>query len=139
VTFFSYGTLLDPEYQRELFGRSVPTEPATLRGWRAVFTESGYLTIVREPDALVRGALVVVDERERAICDAWEDVPLYAPVDVRVTRDADETPVDTWAYVRAVAAGEPAPPGVLTRASRADVIRAIRHFRTSGAGHITGR
>jgi gamma-glutamylcyclotransferase (GGCT)/AIG2-like uncharacterized protein YtfP len=138
VTFFSYGTLLDPEYQRELFGRSVPTEAAAVRDWRAVFTESGYLTIVRAPGAVVHGALIAVDERELAICDAWEDVPLYTRVDVRATRAGDGAAIDTWAYVRAVDGGEPAPPGTLARASRADIIRAIRRFRADGAGHISG-
>jgi gamma-glutamylcyclotransferase (GGCT)/AIG2-like uncharacterized protein YtfP len=134
MIFFSYGTLLDPEYQRELFGRAVPTEPATLDGWRAVFTESGYLTIVPDAGGSVRGALVTVDERELAICDAWEDVPLYARVDVRV-RGHDGTPVDTWAYVRAVPGGEPAPPGVLSRAERAAVVAAIRRFCADGSAH----
>jgi gamma-glutamylcyclotransferase (GGCT)/AIG2-like uncharacterized protein YtfP len=140
VIFFSYGTLLDPDYQRELFGGTVPTTPATLHGWRAVFTESGYLTIVPRADGIVRGALVTVDERELAICDAWEDVPLYERVPVRVHGD-DGAPVgggatiDTWAYVRQVASGEPAPTGVLSRASRETVIAAIRRFREDGRGH----
>ncbi len=136
MIFFSYGTLLDAEYQRELFGRSVPTAPASARDWQAVFTASGFLTIVRRPGALVRGALVTVDARELAICDAWEEVPLYARVALRVTPDGGD-PVDTWAYVRDVADGEPAPPGVLARASRAEVIAAIRRFRASGAGHAS--
>jgi gamma-glutamylcyclotransferase (GGCT)/AIG2-like uncharacterized protein YtfP len=136
VIFFSYGTLLDPEYQRELFGRAVPTTPATLPGWRAVFTESGYLTIVPDPSGSARGALVEVDARELAICDAWEEVPLYARVDVRVRRD-DGADVDSWAYVRAVESGAPAPPGVLSRAPREAVIAAIRRFRAGGHGHTT--
>ncbi len=137
MIFFSYGTLLDPEYQRELFGRSVPIQPATLDGWQAVFTPSGYLTIVRRDDARVRGALVTVDERELSICDAWEDVPLYARVDVTV-RLADETPIATWAYVCDVADGEPAPPGTLSRAERREVIAAIRRFRAGEIGGHTG-
>ncbi len=134
MIFFSYGTLLDPEYQRELFGRSVPTAPATLPDWQAVFTATGYLTIVPQPGADVRGALVTVDERELAICDAWEEVPLYERVDVRAL-DARGSAIATWAYVRAVVAGEPAPPGVLARAARADIIRTIRRFRAEGGGH----
>ncbi len=134
MIFFSYGTLLDPEYQRELFGRSVPTTPAALPDWQAVFTPSGYLTIVRRPGTRVEGALVDVDERELAICDAWEEVPLYTRTTVRVTA-ADGAMIDTWAYVRDVPGGEPAAPGVLTRASRAEVLRAIRRFRRDGSGH----
>jgi gamma-glutamylcyclotransferase (GGCT)/AIG2-like uncharacterized protein YtfP len=136
MIFFSYGTLLDPEYQRELFGRSVPTRPATLDGWLAVFTEGGFLTIVRRRDARVAGALVSVDERELAICDAWEDVPLYERVDVTVTSAGER--VRTWAYVRAVAGGEPAPPGMLARADRPAVIEAIRRFRAGEIGSHTG-
>ena len=134
MTFFAYGTLLDPEYQRELFGREVPTARATLPGWRTVFTESGFLTIVRRPGAVVSGALVTVDERERAICDAWEDVPLYTLVSV-VAVDTSGQDVETWAYIRAVAGGEPVPTGVLARAERSEVIRSIRRFLAIGRGH----
>jgi gamma-glutamylcyclotransferase (GGCT)/AIG2-like uncharacterized protein YtfP len=137
VIFFSYGTLLDPEYQRELFDRVVPTQPATLHGWRAVFTPSGYLTIVPDPAGSVAGALVDVDERELALCDAWEDVPLYERVGVEAV-DAHGTAVATWAYVRAVDGGDPAPPGVLSRASRAAVVDAIRALRSGGGGHASG-
>jgi gamma-glutamylcyclotransferase (GGCT)/AIG2-like uncharacterized protein YtfP len=136
VIFFSYGTLLDPAYQRELFGRSVPTTPATLDDWLAVFTESGYLTIVPRAGARVAGALVTVDERELAICDAWEDVPLYRRVDVTVVAAGER--VATWAYVRDVPDGEPAPPGVLSRADRPTVIDAIRRFRAGEIGAHTG-
>jgi gamma-glutamylcyclotransferase (GGCT)/AIG2-like uncharacterized protein YtfP len=138
VIFFAYGTLLDAEYQRELFGRSVPTAPATLRDWQAVFTESGFLTIVPQPGADVRGALVTVDERELAICDAWEEVPLYERTAVHVIRD-DATDIATWAYVRIVDAGDPAPPGVLARHARTHVIHTIRRFVTEGGGHTGER
>jgi gamma-glutamylcyclotransferase (GGCT)/AIG2-like uncharacterized protein YtfP len=138
VIFFSYGTLLDPEYQRELFGHSVPTTAASVHDWQAVFTEGGFLTIVRRPGALVRGALVRVDARELALCDAWEEVPLYTRVGLRAAPDGGD-PVDTWAYVRDVAGGEPAPPGVLARATRAEVIATIRRFRRTGTGHSQER
>ena len=134
MIFFSYGTLLDPEYQRELFGQSVLTAPATLDDWQPVFTETGYLTIVPSPGARTRGALVTVDDRELAICDAWEDVPLYARTDVRV-RDDGGASVATWAYVRTVPDGEPAPEGVLAKSERTAVIAAIRRFRCGGGGH----
>ncbi len=134
MIFFSYGTLLDPEYQRELFDRVLPTFPATLHDWTAVFTESGYLTMMPERGAVVHGALVTVEERELTVCDAWEDVPLYVRVDVRVVDD-EGVEVATWAYVRTVTSGEPAPAGVLARADRGDVVRTIRQFRTTGRSH----
>ncbi len=136
MIFFSYGTLLDAEYQAALFGRAVPTTPARLHGWRAVFTASGFLTIVRDPDGTVDGALVRVDERELAICDAWEEVPLYERTPVTVICDGAN--VDTWAYVRDVPDGDPAPPGMLARADRAGVLRAIHDFRAGRAGGHTG-
>ena len=134
MIFFSYGTLLDPEYQRELFDRVLPTVSATLHDWVALFTDSGYLTLMPQFGAVVHGALVTVDKRELAVCDAWEDVPLYARVDVRVV-DVNGIAVATWAYVRTVTSGEPAPAGVLARADRRDVVRTIRQFRTTGRGH----
>jgi gamma-glutamylcyclotransferase (GGCT)/AIG2-like uncharacterized protein YtfP len=136
MMFFAYGTLLDPDYQRALLGTAVPTEPATLDGWSAVFTESGYLTLLRQPGAEVRGALVTVDDAELAICDAWEEVPLYERVPVEVVLD-DGTRIASWAYIRAVESGEPAPPGELSRMPREAVIAAIRQFRATGAGHAT--
>jgi gamma-glutamylcyclotransferase (GGCT)/AIG2-like uncharacterized protein YtfP len=131
MTFFSYGTLRDAEFQRELFGHSVPTTPARLDGWQTVFTSSGYLTLVRADGASVEGALVEVNDRELAICDAWEEVPRYLPTPMTVV--CDGRPLETWAYVRPVEGEyEPAPPGALARADRAAVIAAIRAFRAGG-------
>ncbi len=135
MIFFSYGTLLDPEYQRELFGRRLPTRPAVVHDWRAVFTASGYLTIVPRPGSLVRGALVEADDEQLAICDAWEEVPLYTRTPLIAVVDVES--IETWAYVRPAVDDQPAPAGILSRGSRADVVSAIRRFIADRRGHTS--
>jgi gamma-glutamylcyclotransferase (GGCT)/AIG2-like uncharacterized protein YtfP len=128
---FSYGTLRDPEYQRALFDRVVPTQPATLHGWMPVFTCSGYLTIVPSADSAVCGAIVHLDDTQRATADAWEEVPLYEIREVQAEL-AGGTSVTCIAYVRPSASRERAPAGdALARHDRATVLAAIREFRAA--------
>jgi gamma-glutamylcyclotransferase (GGCT)/AIG2-like uncharacterized protein YtfP len=127
---FAYGTLRDAEYQLALFDRTLPTRPATLRGWRTAFTPSGYLTLVRDEKASVSGALVTLDAAAREVADAWEEVPLYELCAVRA-RDEHGAEVACHTYVRPSESGEPAPPDALARFDRAAVLEAIRVFRAT--------
>jgi gamma-glutamylcyclotransferase (GGCT)/AIG2-like uncharacterized protein YtfP len=125
---FVYGTLRDGEYQQALFGRTLPTRPATLHGWRAVVAEGGYLTVVREPADAVSGDLIALDDAALATADAWEDVPLYTRVPVEV-RTAGDFAVSAQVYVRATASRERAPDGLLAQHDRREVLAQIREFR----------
>lgn len=95
---FAYGTLRDPKYQREFFGRRLPPRPATLSGWTAIVSASGYLTLVPAPGKTVRGDLLALDDGELARADAWEGLA-YARVRVE-TRDANGVAVPAEVYVR---------------------------------------
>jgi gamma-glutamylcyclotransferase (GGCT)/AIG2-like uncharacterized protein YtfP len=125
IELFAYGTLRDAEYQAALFGRALPTRPATLPGWLAVVAEGGYLTVVRAAGETVSGDLVTLDDAQLAIADAWEEVPLYERLQVDV-RDAHDAIVPAWLYVRPTASRERAPAGMLTHHPRSVVLAQIR-------------
>jgi len=125
---FAYGTLRDPEFQRELFGRALPMRSATLPDWATVITESGYLTIVAWPGNRLAGALLTLDDDALAIADAWEEVPLYDRQKMRVSTH-DGVTLDAWVYVRATPSRERAPDGALAAHDRLDIIADIRRFR----------
>jgi gamma-glutamylcyclotransferase (GGCT)/AIG2-like uncharacterized protein YtfP len=131
---FVYGTLRDAEYQEALFGRALSTRPATLPDWRAVVAEGGYLTVVPEPADAVNGDLIALDDAALATADAWEEVPLYARVPVEV-RTAGDITVSAQVYVRATAARERAPEGLLAQHDRREVLEHIREFRLRRALH----
>jgi gamma-glutamylcyclotransferase (GGCT)/AIG2-like uncharacterized protein YtfP len=127
VEIFAYGTLRDAEYQRELFGRTLPTRPATLPDWLVVVAERGFLTLVRAPGETACGDLVTVDDAALAIADAWEEVPLYARLTVEAR--AGDTAVAASVYVRTTASNERAPAGTLACHARSEVLTQIRAFR----------
>jgi gamma-glutamylcyclotransferase (GGCT)/AIG2-like uncharacterized protein YtfP len=134
IAVFSYGTLSDPEFQRALFDVEVPTQPAMLRDWMTVLTPSGYLTIVPAPGAILAGAIVHLDDAQRATADAWEEVPLYEARAVRAER-ANGEGVACIVYVQPSASRDPAPAHALAGHDRATVLAAIRAFRaTRGSG-----
>lgn len=125
---FAYGTLRDPEYQRELFGAEFTMEPARIRGFSVRASTGGYLAAVADPAGVIDGALVHLDAAARLVADAWEDLTVYARA-AAVARLADGRDVACFLYVRAGIAGPPVTDGRLTDRSRADVITDIRRFR----------
>ncbi|HEV8020871.1 MAG TPA: gamma-glutamylcyclotransferase family protein [Candidatus Lustribacter sp.] len=127
MTLFVYGTLRDAEYQRALFGRTLPVRPATLPDWAAVVAENGYLTLVRAPGERVDGDLIALDDDALALADAWEDVD-YERVQLEA-RDADGNPVSAGVYIRPTAAHERAPAGALAGHPRERVLAQIARCR----------
>lgn len=103
---FSYGTLLDPEVQKIIFGYCCSTREALLAGW-AVYASSddGYLFIKPAKHGIVTGRILRVDTAALRSADLWEEVPLYRREKVLVTVD-DGTGVEAWTYTRRTAAGE---------------------------------
>jgi gamma-glutamylcyclotransferase (GGCT)/AIG2-like uncharacterized protein YtfP len=127
---FAYGTLRDPEYQRELFGHELRMRPATLPNWKPVVAEGGYFTIVPVEGDRVVGDLLELDGADLGVADAWEEVPHYTRLTIGVVA-ADGAPVEAWVYVRPTESREPAPAGMLARHDRDDVLAAIRRFRAT--------
>lgn len=106
-TLFSFGTLLDERVQKELFGRPVPTSPASLAGYttrpiritdESVIATSGldvHLTLERRIGAVVEGAVLHLTDQDLAAADDYE-VDDYARR--RVCLSSGE---NAWAYLDA--------------------------------------
>ncbi|MBB5121662.1 hypothetical protein AF335_08000 [Streptomyces eurocidicus] len=104
---FSFGTLRDERVQTALFGRAVPSTPASLAGHTtrpqpitdpAVIAASGldvHLTLERRIGAAVEGAVLHLTDRELAAADAYE-VDDYARRRVRLSSGES-----AWAYLDA--------------------------------------
>ncbi|MFF2787460.1 GDSL-type esterase/lipase family protein [Streptomyces sp. NPDC058049] len=106
-TLFSFGTLMDERVQTALFGRAVPTSPASLAGHTtrplkitdpAVIAASGldvHLILERRLGASAEGAVLHLTDQELASADAYE-VDDYTRR--RVVLSSGES---TWAYLDA--------------------------------------
>jgi gamma-glutamylcyclotransferase (GGCT)/AIG2-like uncharacterized protein YtfP len=128
MEIFAYGTLRDAEYQQALFDRALRTRPAVLPGWLVVIAEGGFLTLVPAAGETASGDLVTVDDAALAIADAWEEVPLYARLEVEA-HAGDGATVTASVYVRETMSTERATAGMLARHARRDVLAQIRAFR----------
>ena len=100
ILLFAYGTLLDKNIQRRVFGRTVETQPARLAGWQVVAkaVRRRYPGIVRAGGKGAAGALLTLDLRERAKADVYEGAPEFYRR-VRVTVRVGRQPVRCWVYV----------------------------------------
>ncbi|WP_030724022.1 GDSL-type esterase/lipase family protein [Streptomyces sp. NRRL S-237] len=106
-TLFSFGTLRDERVQTALFGRAVPTSPASLAGYTtrplkitdpAVIAASGldvHLILERKLGASVEGVVLHLTDQELAAADAYE-VDDYTRRRVVLSSGAT-----TWAYLDA--------------------------------------
>ncbi|HKJ42637.1 MAG TPA: gamma-glutamylcyclotransferase family protein [Sunxiuqinia sp.] len=78
IQLFVYGTIGDAEIFERLLKRAPVYQPARLKDYQLfVHPENGYLFVKPAPDEVVEGKLVSVDEKELALLDLWEDLPLY--------------------------------------------------------------
>ncbi|MCS7174014.1 MAG: gamma-glutamylcyclotransferase [Armatimonadetes bacterium] len=103
VRLFVYGTLRDPRLVRRLTGRTFPTEPACLPGWRLLSprqTRSGYPEIVPDLRASVSGLVLHdVDSASLSVLDAYEEGYVRRRVQVLVATGVQEAEVYVPAYV----------------------------------------
>ena len=104
---FSFGTLQLEPVQQSLFGRSVPTVPDALAGWKVgvttitdpeVIATSGSdqhpaLIATDDPGDVVSGAVLEVTESELAAADYYERVSYRR---IAVTLQSGR---DAWVYV----------------------------------------
>jgi gamma-glutamylcyclotransferase (GGCT)/AIG2-like uncharacterized protein YtfP len=127
LPLFAYGTLRDPEYQRELFARTYPMQPATVTGFLVRSTPGGYLAAAPRPGATIEGALVYLDAAGYEIADGWEDRAIYDRIEIAACFAAGRT-ARCFIYVRPGALGAPVTDERLTDRARADVIADIRSF-----------
>lgn len=96
---FGYGTFRRPAWRRAIFGVDYPARDARLHGWRRAALASGYLTLIRDEQAAAPapGVLLDLDDAGWEIADAWEEVPRYQRLTVRV--ESSRGQVDAVAYI----------------------------------------
>ncbi|MDR7416513.1 MAG: gamma-glutamylcyclotransferase family protein [Armatimonadota bacterium] len=103
MRLFVYGTLRDPELVRQLTGRTFPTEPASLPGWRLLppgRSRSGYPEIVPDLGGCVSGLVLHdVDPVSLRRLDAYEEGYVRRRVRVRTERGQEEAEVYVPSYV----------------------------------------
>lgn len=128
LPLFSYGTLRDPEYQRELFGRSFPMQAARVLGFAAHTTDTGYLAAAARDGMAIDGMLVALDDAAYLVADDWEDMSVYdrTTVDARVVNGSLE---QCCMYVARNVGGIVVMDARLAEVPRATVISDIRRFR----------
>jgi gamma-glutamylcyclotransferase (GGCT)/AIG2-like uncharacterized protein YtfP len=96
---FCYGTLQEPEVQLALFGRIVPGEPDTLRGFGEVpvtIEGESYWTLYPTRKGAVEGVVLWLTEEELRLADAYEDSSHY----VRVELDL-QSGLEAFVYIAA--------------------------------------
>lgn len=130
LPLFAYGTLRDPDYQRELFARTYPMKRAVAIGFIAVVAEGGYLAAMPRDGARIEGALVEFDAAGYAIADAWEDLAVYDRIEIEAMYQ-DGRPQRCFIYVQTDAQGPPVTDERLADRSRAEVVADIRRFRAT--------
>lgn len=110
MNLFVYGTLRDPQLVQRLVGRTFPTVPAELEGWRVLpphASRSGYPEIVPDPASRVEGLLLLgVDPDAVQRLDHYEEGYVRCRVRVR-TQDGS---ADAEVYVPVWCAGTTSPP-----------------------------
>jgi gamma-glutamylcyclotransferase (GGCT)/AIG2-like uncharacterized protein YtfP len=127
LPLFAYGTLRDPEYQRELFARTYPMRPAYVTRFIVVSTPGGYFAATPREGASIAGALVELDEDAYVIADAWEDRTVYDRVRIEA-RTATGRIQPAYMYVRPGVRGVPVGHERPADRARVDVIADIRLF-----------
>jgi gamma-glutamylcyclotransferase (GGCT)/AIG2-like uncharacterized protein YtfP len=129
LPLFAYGTLRDADYQRALFDRTYPMRPATVTGFIVLSTGGGYLAATPRESGSISGAIVELDAAGYAIADAWEDLRVYARIEVEA--NGEDGPQRCLMYVRPDTGGELVADERTADLPRADVFNDIARFRSS--------
>jgi gamma-glutamylcyclotransferase (GGCT)/AIG2-like uncharacterized protein YtfP len=139
LPLFAYGTLRDPEFQREIFGRTFAMRLARVDDFIVLSTGGGYLAAVARDGATIQGALVALDAAAYRIADAWEDLTVYERVST-TARTGDGRARQCFIYTSrgSAASGPPVSDGRLADRPRAEIITDIRRFRAALASTIHG-
>lgn len=96
-SLFCYGTLLDPEIQRQVIGRTVESRPDTLPGYRRDVLLLGcasYYIAVPDAQGEIRGGVIEVTPDELLRIDRYEGEE-YQRVKVTLASGAE-----AWVYRR---------------------------------------
>lgn len=94
---FTYGTLKDKEFQRELFDRELNMEEATLYDYEVYSDNDGYFFIEKSIGHEIVGNVIEVSLSELNIIEQWEETPKYYRKNCNVIlKSGDTKKVDVY-------------------------------------------
>jgi len=128
LPLFAYGTLRDPDYQRELFDRTYHMHRAFVADYIVTHSPTGYLAAVPRAGNLIDGAIVEIDAAGLEVADAWEDLDVYDRIEVDAYLP-DGRERRCYMYVAANPAATVLGDASLRDRTRAEIIADIRRFR----------
>lgn len=83
IYVFSYGTIQDPQFYKELLPNSKPM-PAILNGYAKCVDETMYFLLKKDLSSQVKGSVFEISKEELFLIDRWELFPQYQRFQVNV-------------------------------------------------------
>lgn len=126
MRLFIYGSLMMPQVRKNLLSKDLEVSPGILDGYEKKADQSGYLFIDEKEGQATNGGILYIGKEEQEILDAWEDVPVYELIPVKV-RCEDKIQL-AFTYTRKNADGKPVPPDTYALKTEAEVVDEVKRF-----------
>jgi gamma-glutamylcyclotransferase (GGCT)/AIG2-like uncharacterized protein YtfP len=122
--YFAYGSNMDPEQMGARCPGAVLEGVGALRGYRFLITETGFGSVVPDPESTVHGVVWRLLPGDEAALDAYEGVEsgLYRKITARVQLASPAESVEAMLYVATTDRPGRPKPGYLEK-----VLEAARH------------
>lgn len=94
-TIFAYGTLLDPNVQKSVIGRTAEVQDDVLSGYRKgvlQLKKNAYFIAIRDDESYIEGGYITVTQSELERIDRYEGIHYQRG---RVTLDSG---IEAWVY-----------------------------------------
>ena len=127
---FSYGTLKDEEFQKELFGRKLNMMDAALPDYKVYSDRDGYYYLKKYVGSIIKGKILEMTLRDLKISDLWEEAPIYTREERLVTLHGGDQKKKVYVYFKTNIEEEIKVNNEYTSLnSRSEVLKEIRQFK----------
>lgn len=101
IYLFSYGTIQDELFYKNLLSPNVIRKPAILNGYAKCVDETNYFLLKKDIAHQVKGTVFEITKEELFMIDRWEMFPQYQRFQVNViTTDTNEIIEDVYVYTK---------------------------------------
>ncbi|ENY68733.1 Hypothetical protein MAU_5310 [Metamycoplasma auris 15026] len=101
IYLFSYGTIQDELFYKNLLSENVVRRPAILNGYAKCIDDSEYFLLKKDISHQVKGTLFEITEEELFMIDRWEMFPQYQRFQANIiATDTNEIIEDVYVYTR---------------------------------------
>ncbi|PZW01466.1 gamma-glutamylcyclotransferase family protein [Metamycoplasma auris] len=101
IYLFSYGTIQDELFYKNLLSENVVRRPAILNGYAKCIDDSEYFLLKKDIAHQVEGTLFEITEEELFMIDRWEMFPQYQRFQANIiATDTNEIIEDVYVYTR---------------------------------------